>query len=49
MGQEEQMKKTSDAQRPMPNPECGGSEFLLIGCSAFNASPARTGRRFLGQ
>ena len=34
-------KKTPNAQRPTPNIECRGSEFLLIGCSAFSV------RRFL--
>jgi hypothetical protein len=49
MAQEEEMKKTSSVQRPTPNPECRGSEFLLIGCSAFNASPAQTVWRSLQQ
>jgi hypothetical protein len=34
MGEEEQMKQTSNAQRPTLNVECRGSEFLIIGCSA---------------
>ena len=38
MGQEEQMKKTSNAQRPTPNIEFSQSAFLLIERSAF--SPA---------
>jgi hypothetical protein len=49
MGEEKQMKKTPNAQRPTSNNQKFRASAFGIGRWTFNASPARTVRRFLRQ